>query len=109
MSTSWPDPARPGVPLNPERDGWHWIATSPYCTCARWVVHNAGQWSMGALCFPAGVFASTGYLGPCPTPEELAAMLREEWARGMNDAARIAHSDAIRAAAAKLPEPPHAK
>jgi hypothetical protein len=21
----WPDPDKPGVPLNPERDGWHWI------------------------------------------------------------------------------------
>ena len=23
----WPDPARPGVPLNPELDDWHWLKT----------------------------------------------------------------------------------
>jgi hypothetical protein len=23
--SGWPDPEKPGVPLNPERDGWHWI------------------------------------------------------------------------------------
>jgi hypothetical protein len=22
---NWPDPARPGVPMNPDRDGWHWL------------------------------------------------------------------------------------
>ena len=24
-NNGWPDPARPGVPLNPERNGWHWL------------------------------------------------------------------------------------
>jgi hypothetical protein len=23
--SDWPDPDKPGWPLNPERDGWHWI------------------------------------------------------------------------------------
>ena len=23
--SDWPDPNKPGMPLNPERDGWHWI------------------------------------------------------------------------------------
>lgn len=24
-ANGWPDPARPGYPANPERDGWHWL------------------------------------------------------------------------------------
>lgn len=28
--TTWPDPARPGVPMNPEKDGWHWLSAMYY-------------------------------------------------------------------------------
>lgn len=28
-STNWPDPTRPGVPMFPERDGWHVLCTDP--------------------------------------------------------------------------------
>jgi hypothetical protein len=24
-SNNWPDPTRPGYPLEPEEDGWHWL------------------------------------------------------------------------------------
>lgn len=119
---TWPDPTRPGVPLNPERDGWHWISSAPHTTCIKWIIHNGGMWHLGTVVFPADTFALTGYAGPCPTPTELAAMLREERARGMEDAAGIAErvmddsfsefspntageaEDAIRAAAAKMRE-----
>jgi len=25
MTSGWPNPERPGVPANSERDGWHWL------------------------------------------------------------------------------------
>ncbi len=41
-ANGWPDPARPGVPLNPERHGWHWLAWDPaWPEPAYW----DGEWS----------------------------------------------------------------
>jgi len=79
----WPDPARPGVPLNPERDGWHWLRTpddqtAPYewrtageCERGRWPSHwvsGVDEWK-GTDC---------AYLGPCLTPTDLEAAVQAE-------------------------------
>lgn len=66
------------VPLNPDRDGWHWVRTpdeqdAPYqwraageCERGRWDaswIFAAGEWDP----------RQGTYLGPCLTPAEVAA------------------------------------
>ena len=94
MST-WPDPTRPGVPLNPEQDGWHWLkhheATFSVAVAwyppAGWRLNNAPMLPHEVKLL---ITDCCEYRGPCPTPEELAKIvLREERARGMEDAANI--------------------
>jgi hypothetical protein len=71
---SWPDVARPGVPLNPERDGahrlafpnaehdWIWRAgPSPF-----WVTHTGRL----VVDYEMPSFRAC-YLGPCLTPAEV--------------------------------------
>jgi hypothetical protein len=79
----WPDASRPGVPLNPERDGWHWLDRD---ACSR-------EWSAADQCWydfsgdpvRPDEYASIGYLGPCHTPAEVAAMLAEARAAGVRE------------------------
>ena len=44
----WPDSARPGVPLNPERDGRHRVRTSLHneLTMIRRAGEAGGSWAM---------------------------------------------------------------
>lgn len=86
MTNNWPDPARPGVPLKPEQDGWHWLVQAGHEMPAMW---NAAQqqWSQGGLCCsgscsPKYVASDTfiprvRYLGPCLTPAEVEARVAE--------------------------------
>lgn len=71
----WPDPARPGVPLHPERDGWHWLHHKEDMRPipAMWNAALAG-WTCGTLHSP-GWIVDLGYtyLGPCILPADLAA------------------------------------
>lgn len=85
--SAWPDPSRPGVPLNPERDGWHWLLTpdgedavyfwrvAGECERGRWPdqwLHSADEWNP----------TDCTYLGPCLTPADLTAAVqaeRERW------------------------------
>ena len=81
---AWPDPARPGVPLNPERDGWHWLHhpedIRPIAT--PWVA-EIHAWSSGAAHSPQGVVdLGYTYLGPCLTPAEVAALQSAAFASG---------------------------
>jgi len=72
----WPDPEHPGVPENPERDGWHWgvylgVAPEPFWWDAdkqRWADTN-GMSGLNAR--------RMRYLGPCLTPAEVAALAAE--------------------------------
>lgn len=78
----WPDAARPGVPANPERDGWHWLSGVTERPAAfewrsasgGWLFHRAQHNVM-----PPSDFANWLYHGPCLTPAEVAA--REAAAR----------------------------
>jgi hypothetical protein len=78
----WPDPSKPGVPLHPERDGWHWLARNaddawPFY----WVSGTESGWCAEDGCnvdcadtepeFMAHYWPR--YLGPCHTPAEVAA------------------------------------
>lgn len=89
---AWPDPARPGVPLNPERDGWHWIGTG----CHKWIARlsdGCGFWyRFGSQCSPLTVARRAvsdhdHYLGPCFPPAELTARETAAWVAGRDAAA----------------------
>jgi len=72
---NWPDPAKPGVPLNPERDGWHWLH-HPEDLRAFPCVWDASiaAWCSGEAHSPRGIVELRyQYLGPCLTPAEVAA------------------------------------
>ena len=87
-------PGKPGVPLNQERDGWHWLKTPdendvPYewrgsgeCERGRWPAYwvpvDADDWQP----------AECTYLGPCLTPAEVEARIATARKDGMKDAAK---------------------
>jgi len=91
-------PGKPGVPLNPERDGWHWLKTPdglevPYdwraageCERGRWPAYwvpvDHDDWQV----------AECTYIGPALTPAEVKA-------RGDN-----VRKDALEKAAKRLEE-----
>ena len=98
--SGWPD--KPGVPLNPERYGWHWLQWTPnvgapcYWTGEKWLDE---EWGTRA--------ATCRYLGPCPTPADVAALAQERDAavrRGMLHACDIA-CDVMQRAAKCAREP----
>lgn len=78
--TGWP--GGPGVPLNPERDGWHWLRDNnpgeivaalwngPDCT------HWSNVWDFAGNdegLDPESVARYYAYVAPCILPAELAA------------------------------------
>jgi hypothetical protein len=81
-------PATPGVPENPERDGWHWLADSygdtgmgywqpklDHMQPGVWALYRSGDIKLA----PRGAARNFSYLGPCLLPTEVAA--REAAAR----------------------------
>lgn len=92
----WPDPARPGVPLNPERDGWHWVVaadpgvsteSAPWWWCAdkqHWLPPVAVSGTLPLS--PSRV--QWRYLGPCLTPAEVAAREADAALRVVREAMR---------------------
>jgi hypothetical protein len=80
---TWPDPARPGVPLNPERDGWHWLLAmyyddpiGPPISCFWYAEHQSWPRLQDK---PGNQPVSRGfcYLGPAFTPAEVDARVKE--------------------------------
>ena len=73
-------PGKPGVPLNPEKDGWHWLRTPdgeivpynwrPEGECERgrwaseWVYDKDDDWPP----------EECAYLAPCLTPDQASAL-----------------------------------
>lgn len=81
-NNTWPDPARPGVPLNFEKDGWHWLKTERGLAPWRWkenpesIMWESG-WEAGDGVISPAYFAALGpctYLGPVLTPDEATAL-----------------------------------
>lgn len=74
----WPNPERPGEPLNPDVDGWHWCP-EPVFWFARikaWQTHVEGlgfAWISSATAETKG----WSYVGPCHTPAEISSMQDE--------------------------------
>ena len=73
--SNWPDPEKPGVPLSPDVDGFHWLGNAAFVWVAKF-----GNWGLNGVGFPPEFFANTSYHGPCLTPAEADA-LRAENAR----------------------------
>ncbi len=85
MTNGWPDAERPGVPINPERDAFHWIRRKG----SQW--HEAWRWDPdadGCGTEYSGAWAEADgdgvplemarwyeYAGPCLTPAEVAALV----------------------------------
>lgn len=94
----WPDPSRPGVPINSEVDGWHWCSDTELPLAARLWDAKKQRWNLGnGIFYTVELMESWGwvweYLGPCLTPAEVAA--REFEARR----AAWEHADKARAKA----------
>ena len=76
---TWPDPARPGVPLNPQQPGKHWLRSPEGELCLSvWFVtdnpkHSFWEKGPGWSSPPAIARRGWAYLGPCLTPEEVQA------------------------------------
>jgi hypothetical protein len=85
----WPDPARPGVPLNPERDGYHWGERDGGLEPRFW---SSGQqlWAgvRNSWITPKMLAALFNYAGPCLTPAEVDARVSEamKWRTAIYDA-----------------------
>lgn len=94
-ANTWPDPARPGVPLNPEKGGWHWLSGVTERPAAfEWLAHKQAwlfhRAQPEAQAMPPPAFGSWTYLGPALTPDEAAALQ----ARADRNAAGFARVDA---------------
>lgn len=78
-ANTWPDPARPGVPLNPEKDEWHWLLApdGEQFPCL-WSVIGVSQrerFPMGWISDPESWSPEEcTYLGPVLTPDEASAL-----------------------------------
>ena len=79
-ANGWPDPERPGVPLNPERSGWHWVAMNEDPEPAYWgaaeLAGTAGWWFTEDMHYgPISAGPNVRYLGLCLNPAEVAAQI----------------------------------
>ncbi|AOW48415.1 hypothetical protein [Acetobacter ascendens] len=80
--TNWPDPTRPGVPMFPERDGWHALEDNErkeywwdaHCSC--WTTSEDGEFSW----IPDDMSSVLGfsYIGPVLTPTQINEMMAVE-------------------------------
>jgi hypothetical protein len=65
-------PGKPGVPMNPEKDGWHWIYDKYLGPeCALWIAKSCCWQMAGAEVLSIQKWR---YLGPCFTPDGTAAL-----------------------------------
>jgi hypothetical protein len=74
----WPDASKPGYPLNPDRDGWHWVDRPMHGVLPmQWLEIAGGGWVGKHTCLTALEATKAGwrYLGPCHTPTEGAALV----------------------------------
>ena len=85
----WPDPAHPGVPLNPERDGWHWLVKGDFYTAALW--HRGHFTFLFTKIWPEELSQlDMTYIGPALTPAEVDARVADARRDALEEAARRA-------------------
>ena len=96
MTTNNGWPGKPGVPLNPEKGGWHWLKriSNGWETLAKWDNDWNGNddfwWNLPGYSDPERVAKGFQYLGPALTPDEATALQ----ARADRNAAGFARVDA---------------
>ena len=84
-------PGEPGVPLNPERDGWHWVESAEGPVPALWARplwrHCRDFWDQRS---PEWMEEQQWrYIGPCLTPAEIDARVKEDAARLIKQTAAV--------------------
>jgi hypothetical protein len=89
----WPDPQRPGVPMNPERDGYHWLGAvdrgepTGHTAVMLWFA-GTGFYAIEAVPVShRNITEHWRYLGPCLTPAEVAARVAEARRDALREAA----------------------
>lgn len=92
-------PGEPGVPLNPEKDGWHWVNGTP----REWVVFDdGGTWRLAGSDYRPHKWAHRIYQGPCLTPDEAAALQKKGCARDQTTTQFCAEAVALQARVAEM-------
>lgn len=92
-------PGEPGVPLNPERDGWHWVqrVDKGFVPSPR-IILWTDDWTSGQFSWDAIGYSSTHerklgrdfrYLGPCLTPAEVDARVAQARRDALEEATRV--------------------
>ena len=115
-NNNWP--GKPGVPLNPERDGWHWVQRVdkgfvPSPRIILWTDDwSSRQFSWDAIGYEADeqkLGRDFRYLGPCLTPAEVEARVSEARRDALEEAAqRAAHYERMAYQHGHLPvDDPH--
>lgn len=80
-ANGWPDPARPGVPLNLKKEGWHFVGEldaeieDAFVLC--WVAEQKIWIDRGGSYFTAKHASSWRYFGPALTSAEVKARITE--------------------------------
>jgi hypothetical protein len=68
----WPDPAKPGVPLNPDREGPHLVIDTR--GLRRWAWWTPASDKLGGTWNAQGVTGESGqdwiYIGPAKAPDD---------------------------------------
>jgi hypothetical protein len=110
-NNNWP--GKPGVPLNPERDGWHWVqrVDKGFVPSPRIVLWTddwaSGQFSWDAIGYESASERKFGrdfcYIAPVLTPAEVDARIKEARRDALEEAARVAEEHEKKAQA-KLDE-----
>ena len=67
MTTTNGWPGKPGVPLHPEKDGWHWVHNNFDGLVIRFWGATFSEWDG----YPLWMAQEWTYLGPCLTPDEV--------------------------------------
>jgi hypothetical protein len=116
-NNGWPDPARPGVPLNPEWDGWHWVQEPGQDQeCALWRAKpflgaDRGSWETKGTedDWQPYEISNWHYLGPVLTPAEVDARVKEARRDALEEEAqRAAHYERMAYQHGHLPvDDPH--
>ena len=95
----WPDASKPGVPLNPEREGAHVLDAGPDRTGERRrivALWTAGGWLLGVGSRVLARHAANWgwlYVGPCHTPDEVAALIEAAYQAGAEAMRRAAEDE----------------
>ncbi len=93
--SGWPDPDKPGVPLNPERNGFHWIVGwNGAFFMAEWDSECGLYGSVDAGGSPLGAAKqSWTYAGPVLTPAEADALRAAADVRALVNEMRVDLAD----------------